>query len=644
MRLRGVLFSLVIFIILFSVSPVWAQTETSPPSANLSTPDLEDFPIIEAYLDVREPSGKFVSGLQADDVLVIEDLQQLPVKQLQQFHPGVQLVLALNGGSALAIQNSQGASRAELIAQALSRWATSRRGSTIDDLSMLLPNSEVISHLSDPIDWISALNLGAIDLRQFEPNLDILFRAVEKAADPTPRTGMNRSVLFITPPIASQDALSTENLIARANQLGVNINVWMVPDPGVVSTTAEGQLKNLAAQTGGQFFLYSEANPTLDLEEIIGSVRTVYRLTYQSQIRTAGTHQLAAEVQTSSGTVTTPVQNFEVLIYPPDPAFIAPPLEIQRLPPLDENGEQITDTPVDEFTPDQQELQILITFPDERVRPIVRTALFVDGQQVAERTEEPFDQFVWDLKNYQTSGSHTLRVEAQDSFGLTGSSIEKIVQVLVLLPPRNPWSWVTQNLTVLSILAVVVLGAVLLLVLVLGGRIRPATPGRRKQARRRSDPVTQPVVVKKELPARKAGWASRIHWPQRHIAPKALAFLSRISDDESAQDVAMVPITTTETTLGSDPNLATLVLDDPTVEGLHSRLIQGENGSFRLTDEGSIAGTWINYSPVSREGAALEHGDLVHIGRVGFRFSLRQPGIGRKPVVKHIEDQEKPEP
>ncbi len=107
---------------------------------------------------------------------------------------------------------------------------------------------------------------------------------------------------------------------------------------------------------------------------------------------------------------------------------------------------------------------------------------------------------------------------------------------------------------------------------------------------------------------------------------------------------AMVPITTTETTLGSDPNLATLVLDDPTVEGLHSRLIQGENGSFRLTDEGSIAGTWINYSPVSREGAALEHGDLVHIGRVGFRFSLRQPGIGRKPVVKHIEDQEKPEP
>lgn len=643
MRFRGLHFLQLIFLLFLVVNPVEAQTEPAQISANLSPPDLEGFPVIEAYLDVRDASGNFVSGLQADDVMMIEDLQKLPVQQMQQIFPGVQLALALNGGSALAIQNSQGVSRTELIAQTLSSWATSRRGSTIDDLSMLLPNSEVISHLSDPIDLISALNLGTIDLRQFEPNLDVLFRAIEKVADPTPRTGMNRSVLFITPPITGQDQLSTENLIARAKQLGVKINVWMVPDPGVISTAAEGQLKSLAEQTGGRFYLFSDSDPTLDLEEILSSLRTVYRLAYPSQIRSAGNHQLAAEVLTPAGIVTTPVQNFEVIISPPDPAFIAPPLEIQRLPPLDETGEQITDGSVEEFTPNQQELQILITFPDERVRPIVRTVLFVDGQQVAERVEEPFDRFVWDLKNYQASGSHTLRVEAQDSFGLTGSSIEQIVQVLVLLPPRNPWSWVTQNLTVLSILAAVVLGAILILVLVLGGRIRPTPPGRLKRPRRRSDPVTQPVVVKKELPARKAGWASRIHWPQRHIAPKALAFLSRTGDDEGPSDVAMVPITASETTLGSDPNLSTLVLDDSSVEGLHSRLILLDDGSFRLTDEGSIAGTWINYSPVSREGAVLEHGDLVHIGRVGFRFSLRQPGVSRKPVVTHIENQEKPE-
>jgi hypothetical protein len=50
-------------------------------------------------------------------------------------------------------------------------------------------------------------------------------------------------------------------------------------------------------------------------------------------------------------------------------------------------------------------------------------------------------------------------------------------------------------------------------------------------------------------------------------------------------------------------------------------------------DEGSIAGTWINYAPVSRQGLCLQHGDLVHIGRVGFRYTQRKPKHIRKPIV-----------
>jgi pSer/pThr/pTyr-binding forkhead associated (FHA) protein len=49
------------------------------------------------------------------------------------------------------------------------------------------------------------------------------------------------------------------------------------------------------------------------------------------------------------------------------------------------------------------------------------------------------------------------------------------------------------------------------------------------------------------------------------------------------------------------------------------------NGAFRLADEGSTAGTWVNYTPVSHEGTRLEHGDLIHFGRVGYRFMLKEP-------------------
>jgi predicted component of type VI protein secretion system len=75
-----------------------------------------------------------------------------------------------------------------------------------------------------------------------------------------------------------------------------------------------------------------------------------------------------------------------------------------------------------------------------------------------------------------------------------------------------------------------------------------------------------------------------------------------------------------------------LVLDDASVEALHARL-QRENNSFRLADSSSVAGTWVNYTPVPQDGMILENGDIIHIGRIGFRFMQREPGHVRKPVV-----------
>jgi hypothetical protein len=227
-----------------------------------------------------------------------------------------------------------------------------------------------------------------------------------------------------------------------------------------------------------------------------------------------------------------------------------------------------------------------------------------------------------------------LKVEAEDTLGLVGESMETLVQVSVVQSRPNPLKILTRNTPILASLAIILAGAVLLLVLVLGGRIRPKSQGALKKARRKSDPVTQPVSVKNEpTPHRLPGWVNRLQWPQRRITPKANAFLSRISETDQASDSTPIPITADEITLGCDPNLATLVLNDPSVEALHARLVHTPDNTYRLADEGSVAGTWINYTPISGEGAKLEHGDLVHIGRVGFRFTLRQPGPERKPVV-----------
>jgi pSer/pThr/pTyr-binding forkhead associated (FHA) protein len=69
-------------------------------------------------------------------------------------------------------------------------------------------------------------------------------------------------------------------------------------------------------------------------------------------------------------------------------------------------------------------------------------------------------------------------------------------------------------------------------------------------------------------------------------------------------------------------NDANIVLTEDSVSPHHARLNQVEE-LYQIADLGTEAGTWVNYAPVSTEGSALNDGDLIHIGRVAFRFFNR---------------------
>jgi pSer/pThr/pTyr-binding forkhead associated (FHA) protein len=107
-----------------------------------------------------------------------------------------------------------------------------------------------------------------------------------------------------------------------------------------------------------------------------------------------------------------------------------------------------------------------------------------------------------------------------------------------------------------------------------------------------------------------------------------------LTDADQEDTYPPIVITSETATFGSDPNQADQLVEDGSVAELHARLTRESQGVFRLSDEGSIAGTWVNYAPISSDGIILEQGDLVHIGRVGFRFIMRNPRRVRKPVRK----------
>ena len=597
--------------------------------ARLTPVDTEEFPRISSYLDVRTPEGEFVHGLETQNVVIIEDGEHLPVVELSQLHPGVQLVLAISPGPSFDIRDVQGLSRYDYLVQALEDWVSARTGSTVDDMSIVMADGPEIAHQTDLDEWAAVLGSYLPAESVAGPDFDILARALDVAADPTPNSGMSRAVLLITSLPEQDISLGLQSLAARANQQGVQIYIWLVASSELFSSPQAEQLSDLAQQTGGEMFPYSGQEPIPSPEEYFQPLRDIYYLAYDSQITASGLHQVRAEGNIDGQVFTTSPQDFKLEVLPPNIAFVSPPMEIER------SNREDSDSTTDTLMPRSQDLGLLVEFPDGHSRSLKQTSLLVDGIVVDINTEEPFDHFVWDLSEHTSNGEHILTAEVVDDLGSTYRSADTSVQVIVGIPSTSALGIISQNRSILTVIVVAISGVVLLLVLVLGGRLRPGFLRDMRRKNKQSDPVTQPIQIDQEPTTQpRSTWINHLQWPRRRITSKSYAQLVPLIDGAQEESSPPIPITGEIVIFGTDSGKVDQVLDDPSVDGLHAKLRRTSDGDFRLSDLGSIAGTWVNYSPVSSGGIQLEQGDLIHMGRVGFRFIMRNPKRVRKPVQK----------
>jgi hypothetical protein len=118
---------------------------------------------------------------------------------------------------------------------------------------------------------------------------------------------------------------------------------------------------------------------------------------------------------------------------------------------------------------------------------------------------------------------------------------------------------------------------------------------------------------------------NRLHWPQRHELPNAVAYLIPLTESEDAASSVSIPIPFEEVSIGRDASLSTIRLDDTSVDPLHAWFKTSKDGKLLLVDNDTIAGTWINYAQVPGGGKTVEHDDLIHIGRAGFRIKYHEP-------------------
>lgn len=589
--------------------------------AEISAPDASAFPKITVLLDVYDASGQFVDGLKPTDAAALEDGSPRPVQELTEEAVGAQIVIGVNPGPSLDVRDAQGITRYQRVQQALGGWAQALPAEAGDNLSLVTIAGPLIAHTT-PEAWLASFIAFQPNFRATTPNIQSLALSLDAALAAAPQVGMKRAVLFITPHMEDPALEASLAAIAeRALASRTRINVWLVDSELYFAHPSALLFESLAAQTGGGYMAFSGRETLPNPETYFSPLRRVYRLTYASTLTSSGEHTLSVDVTFNGVSVSSAPQTFTLNIQPPNPILLAPPAQVRRsAPPEDPYNTEV-------LVPDEQPLQLVFDFPDGHPRPIVRAALYVDGELAAENTSGALDRFTWDLRGYTASGQHTLKVEATDSLGLTGQSLELPVFVLVAKPPGGPLVLLARYRFVIVWSAVAAAGLALLAVL-FGSRVRRARKRRKAQRREYTDPLTQPVAAVVEPPTGK----KKPRQTRPDQVTDAAAYLIRIQPDGKLLPVSPIPLTTPDLTLGSDPVQAAIILDEPGLSPLHARIRRDEDG-FIIFDQNSTAGTWVNYEPVTQQGHPLKHGDRVHFGNVMYLFELKSPPAFPEPVI-----------
>lgn len=585
------------------VAIVLAMTLTSQATAQaggsvrLSPPVTDTFPTVRVFLDVRDDEGSRVAGLRAGDVSLTEDEVTLPQVSLRETEVGVRQIIVLNTNDGLRLRDAGGRSRFDIVHDALRTWwqtaAAARVG--VDDLTLMAAEGTLVLHCSSAAELGARLEAFQPTFNEPSPGLDLLLAALRgPAADSNP-PGRTTHLIFATGLIETPRDLPVAEAVRRANETGTSVHVVLLGPATALELPAAASLRLLAQSTGGVFMLLEPGGSLSDLMTRIAGQRTQYELTYTSPAQSSGMHSLQAQVSRDQLNLTSSRSLYTLDLRPPEVVFVTPPTQIVRQP---DGGT----TRVEDLNPTSWPLEVLVTFPDGHARDLVRSQLLVDGRMVAETTQPPFDRLLWDLRGLSQTGTHLLAVAVEDQQGLRGVSTSTSVSVEVASSASGLVALQPAMAPFLAAIGLLMAGIVVAALWTSSRRRLAGLP--RVPASQRASP--RPMLRRARL--------QRMEESQR-----TEAFL--LWEGDAAEPIPLVGI---DLTFGRDAALATVVLNDASVSALHARLIRQADGAYVLKDQGSIAGTYVNFEPIPEAGQRLQHGDRVHIGRLAFRFRLAE--------------------
>jgi len=601
--------------LLLLFKPTWSYAQASV-RLRVSNPDITQFPQISLSLSITDETGRHISGLSTSNFSLIEDGQTLEISSLDEVTVGTRQIFIINSSRGLRGRDALGLTRFDYVRTALIEWWARLDAATvgIDDLNLTALDGDLVLHTSLAAELSAALSAYEPSFEAEFASFDPLLQSLQLSSDSLSMARMPTLIFFITPLITEAQDLPLANTITWATDNDITIYPILVGPPEILEFPEIDNFQLLADATGGELIFFDADEGLNTLADRILTRRMLYDLSYTSKANSAGSHNLQVRVTSDSVDALSDPSSFSINISSPEVIILQMPDRIVRE----------TDNPdlsLETIPPTSASLQFLVTFPDGYPRDIVSSQLFIDNQLVELRTQPPFDVLEWDLSGYQETASHDIKIVVEDSLGLQGSATGMPVTIEVIIPETSLTSFRPDVEILLPIgggLALTMIVSVVAIIVI--RRRRSQAPSASRDTRKRS------------APHRSVGL--------RRKSDEALVEATLIPTTPEVPSISLIGM---DLVLGRDASISAARLDDPSVNALHARVIRLASGDYLIRDQGSVAGTWVNYQQVPERGSILRHGDVIHLGRVEFQFQLRNPPLESRIHVESINP-DSPEP
>lgn len=578
------------------------QVQREANDLRITAVDTADFPSVSVRMVTTTAGSAPISDLSR--LVLRENGVPIPDTTTARTPVGVDLVMVIDANADfLLFDDRSGLSRRDKVAASITRYSEQYMDQAgLDRVSIIVPDDTgagaafLAQDVNRPGDLAGAASNYSPPVTGATPLQAMMTAALDHLA--AGEGDRFQAILLFTDGARLDRQLDFQGLAEAAQAAGIPVYAAVL---GAEASAEElANVGRLHEPTNGVAVHMPEPESADPLYSLFQAQGQQPQLTYRSDIRQNGAH----EVSVSLGNVRDTAA-FELTLAPPEVSIVAPQSSVRR-------AGSAVDTPLALLQPAVLPLTVNVTWPDGRPRDLTELIFRVDG--VAQPVGAALSPdgagglpLPWDISG-RDAGVYRLDVEVVDELGFRTAAAPVEIAIEVARPSPPTPTPVPTRAPAPSISELPGGPQLLIAMPLIAGAAAVGWWLHRRSRRPAASETPPPRIVPAAEPPPADDHVAVLVWQPDGRRPSE-----------------QIELTVADVTLGRDPEAVDIIIDDPGISRLHARIRRTATGEYWLYDEGSEAGTALNYERLGLAPRQLQHNDVVQLGRVTLRFRLELP-------------------